>query len=213
MCTSKRDSFYATFMSCMYCSKNRTQYYRLAFVSFVHSVQNRALQLAQLTHNLFVYTQLIKTLHVTKTDHTYKQLMEMTKLVWFTGAKNVLGQTLYGNTLTTLLDDDFARLKMALHPIVVYHKESNKLAEKLFCCISDDLEHDTEFGFEMQRELVKILKKVPTVTEVDFFLTDVQNYKNMLICVDTKTILALTQLEFYLRQAMASHRVTALAVQ
>ena len=97
------------------------------------------------------------------------------------GAKNVLGQTLYGNTLRTLLDDGFDRLKMALHPIVVYHKESSKLAEKLFYCISDDLKHDTEFGFEMQRELVKILKKVPTVTEVEvFFLTDVQNYKNML---------------------------------
>ena len=89
------------------------------------------------------------------------------------------GTTLYGNTLRTLLDDGFDRLTMALHPIVVYPKESSKLAEKLFCCISDDLEHDTEFGFEMQRKLVKILKKVPTVTEVDFFLTDVQNYKNM----------------------------------
>ena len=105
---------------------------------------------------------------------------------------------------------------MALHPIVVYHKESSKLAEKLFCCISDDLEHDTEFGFEMQRELVKILKKVPTVTEVDvFFLTDVQNCKNMLnLCrhKDDFGIDALTP-EFYLRQAIASHRVMALAVQ
>ena len=143
MCTSKRDSFYATFMSCMYCSKNRTQYYRLAFLSFVHSVQNGALQLAQLTHNLFVYTQsvCVYTIHqnakllanATKTGHTYKQLMEMTKPVWFTGAKNVLGQTLYGNTLRTLVDNGFDRLKMALHPIVVYHKESSKLAEKLFC--------------------------------------------------------------------------------
>ena len=95
--------------------------------------------------------------------------MEMTKLVWFTGAKNVLGQTLYANTLRTLLDDDLDRLKMALHSIVVYHKESSKLAEKFFCCISDDLDHDTEFGLEMQRDLVKILKNVPTVTEVDFF--------------------------------------------
>ena len=86
--------------------------------------------------------------------------MEMTKLVWFTGVKNVLGQTLYGNTLRTLSDDGFDRLKMALHPILVYYEESSKLAEKLFCFISDDLKHDTEFGFEMQRELVKILKKV-----------------------------------------------------
>ena len=85
--------------------------------------------------------------------------MEMTKLVWFTGAKNVLGQTLYRNTLRTLWDVGFDRLKMALHPIVVYYKESSKLAEKLVCFISDDLEHDTEFGFETQRELFKILKK------------------------------------------------------
>ena len=126
----------------------------------------------QLAQSVCVYTihQNDKLLvNATKTGHTYKQLMEMTKRVWFTGAKNVLGQTLYGNTLRTLLDDGFDRLKMALHPIVVYHKESSKLAEKLFCCISDDLEHDTEFGFEMQRELVKILKKVPTLTEVDVF--------------------------------------------
>ena len=47
---------------------------------------------------------------------------------------------------------------MALHPIVVYCKESSKLAEKLFCFISDDLEHDTEFRFEMQRKLDQILK-------------------------------------------------------
>ena len=74
-------------------------------------------------------------------------------------AKNVLGQTLDGNTLRTLLDDGFDRLKMALHPIVFYYKEGSKLAEKLFCFISDDLEHDTEIGYEMQHELVKILKK------------------------------------------------------
>ena len=88
------------------------------------------------TQSICVYTihQNAKLLvNATKTGHTYKQLMEM-KNVWFTGAKNVLGQTLYGNTLRTLLDDGFDRLKMALHPIVVYHKESSKLAEKLFCC-------------------------------------------------------------------------------
>ena len=48
---------------------------------------------------------------------------------------------------------------MALHPIVVYYKESSKFAEKLFCFISDDQEHDTEFSFEMQRKLVQMLKK------------------------------------------------------
>ena len=130
----------------------------------VCTVQRTELSFVQRTEPILV--------NATKTGHTYKQLMEMTKLVWFTGAKIVLGQTLYGNTLRTLLDDGFDRLKMTLHPIVVYHKESSKLAEKLFCSISDDLEHDTEFGFEMQRELVKILKKVPTVTEVDSFFDE-----------------------------------------
>ena len=48
---------------------------------------------------------------------------------------------------------------MALHPIVGHYKESSKFAEKLFCFISDHLEHDTEFRFEMQRKLVQILKK------------------------------------------------------
>ena len=48
---------------------------------------------------------------------------------------------------------------MVLHLIVIYHKESSKRAEKLFCFISDDLEHGTEFRFEMQRKLVQILKK------------------------------------------------------
>ena len=43
------------------------------------------------------------------------------------------------------------------------------VSEELFCFISDDLEHDTEFHFEMQRKLVQILKKVLIVTEVDFF--------------------------------------------
>ena len=45
--------------------------------------------------------------NATKTGHTIKQLMEMTKLVWFTGAKNVLVQSL-GEYLETFLDDGFA---------------------------------------------------------------------------------------------------------
>ena len=46
------------------------------------------------TQSVCVYTihQNAKLLvNATKTGHTYKQLMEMKKRVWFTGAKNVLG--------------------------------------------------------------------------------------------------------------------------
>ena len=108
------------------------------------------------TTSVCVYTihQNAKVLvNATKTGHTIKQLMEMTKLLWFTGAKNVLGQSL----CEYLVKHSWM---MALHLIVVYHKGNSKLAEKLFCFISDDLEHDTEFRFEMQRKLVQILKKI-----------------------------------------------------
>ena len=69
--------------------------------------------------------------------------------------------------------------------IVVYYKENGKLAEKSFYSISDDLQHGTEFVFEIQRELVKILKEsVPTITEVEYFsdgcTSQCKNYKNML---------------------------------
>ena len=55
------------------------------------------------------------------------------------------------------------------NPVLKILTPSKMVAEELFCYISDDLEHDTEFRFEMQRKLVQILKKVPIVTEVDFF--------------------------------------------
>ena len=79
----------------------------------------------------------------------------------------------------------WTKLYCTLHPIVVYHKENSKLAEKSFIFIFDDLQHDTEFVFEIQRELVKILKEpVPTITEVEYFsdgcASQYKNYKNML---------------------------------
>ena len=39
-----------------------------------------------------------------------------------------------------------------LHPVVVYYKEKGKLAQKSFCFISEYLEHDTAFVYEVQRE-------------------------------------------------------------
>ena len=62
------------------------------------------------TQSVCVYTihqNATVLVNTTKTGHTNKQLMEMTKLVWFTGAKNVLGQSLC-EYLETLLDDDVA---------------------------------------------------------------------------------------------------------
>ena len=45
-----------------------------------------------------------------------------------------------------------------------------ELVEKSFCFVSDDLEHHTEFVYEVQQQLMKILKeKVPTIIEVEYF--------------------------------------------
>ena len=79
----------------------------------------------------------------------------------------------------------WSKLYCTLHPVVVYYKENGKLAQNSFCFISDYLEHDTEFVFVIQRELLKILKEtVPTITEVEYFsdgcAAQYKNYKNML---------------------------------
>ena len=72
-----------------------------------------------------------------------------------------------------------------LHPVVVYYKENGKLAQKSFCFISEYLEHDTEFVYEVQRELVKLLNKtIPTITKFEYFsdgcAAQYKNFKNML---------------------------------
>ena len=47
-----------------------------------------------------------------------------------------------------------------LHPVVVYYKENGELAQKSLCFILEYLEHDTEFVYEVQRELVKPVVKL-----------------------------------------------------
>ena len=45
-----------------------------------------------------------------------------------------------------------------LHPIVLCIKQDGKLVHHSFCFISDDNEHDTNFVYELQRELTSIIK-------------------------------------------------------
>ena len=76
-----------------------------------------------------------------------------------------------------------------LHPVVVYYKENGKLAQKSLCFISEYLEHDTEFVYELQRELVKpvvklLNKTIPTITKFEYFsdrcAAQYKYFKNML---------------------------------
>ena len=72
-----------------------------------------------------------------------------------------------------------------LHPAVVYYKENGKLLQKSFCILSDDLEHDTSFVYEIQRELLKIVRdEMPFIHKVEYFSDgcagQYKNFKNLL---------------------------------
>lgn len=72
-----------------------------------------------------------------------------------------------------------------LHPIVVYYKENGKLLQKSFCILSDDLEHDTSFVYEIMRELLKIVREeMPFINKVEYFSDgcagQYKNFKNLL---------------------------------
>ena len=109
MCTSKRDSFYATFDELYVLFKERNPVLQIGFSKFCSLRPKWCVTVGSTdTQSVCAYTihKNAKLLvNATNTGHTYKQLMEMTKLVWFTGAKNVLGQTLYENTLRTVLNE------------------------------------------------------------------------------------------------------------
>lgn len=71
-----------------------------------------------------------------------------------------------------------------LHPIVLYYKENGKLLQKSFCILSHDLEHDTSFVYDIQRELLKIIRtEMPSVNKVENFSNgcagQYKNFKNL----------------------------------
>ena len=72
-----------------------------------------------------------------------------------------------------------------LHPFVIYFKKENVLLHQSICFLSDDLEHDTNFVYEIQRDICVFIKKeMPLVVKVDYFsvgcTNKYKNYKNML---------------------------------
>ena len=58
-----------------------------------------------------------------------------------------------------------------VHPVVIYYKDGeNNLQNKLLCFISDDLDHDTSFVHELQRQTSEYIKAtLPTVETVEYF--------------------------------------------
>ncbi len=92
----------------------------------------------------------------------------------------------------------WSKSSCTLHPIVLYFKQDGKLIHQSYCFISDDLEHDTNFVYELQCELMKIIKaKLPHIERVEYFsdgcAAQYKNYKNMVnLCLHKKD-LVLTQ--------------------
>ena len=60
---------------------------------------------------------------------------------------------------------------MYLNPVVQYHKnEKNELQCISICFVSDDLDHDTSFAYELQRKTCNYIKnKLPSVSKVKYF--------------------------------------------
>ena len=67
-----------------------------------------------------------------------------------------------------------------LHPVVIYHR--NQLGDLLclsLCFISDDLEHDTSFVFNLQRQMSEFKETCPKLNRIEFSDECAGQYKNL----------------------------------
>ena len=80
-----------------------------------------------------------------------------------------------------------------LHPIVLYYMKDNKLMEKSLCYISDDLNHDTCFVYEVIKQTVQYIKaEIFATPSMMRYFSDgcagqYKNYKNFInLCLHEK---------------------------
>ena len=73
-----------------------------------------------------------------------------------------------------------------MHPVVVYYKhDKDTLQHYSLCFLSDDLDHNTTFVYEVQRQLIEILKeRQPHIKNIEYFsdgcVAHYKNYKNFM---------------------------------
>jgi hypothetical protein len=69
-----------------------------------------------------------------------------------------------------------------LHPVALYYMKDGELQCESLCVISDDMEHDTPFVYQVQAEVVKYLKReLPHVIDIEYFSDGCAGqYKNIL---------------------------------
>ena len=76
-------------------------------------------------------------------------------------------------------------ISCTLHPVALYHIKNGELHYESLCVISDDMEYDTLFVYQVQAEVVKFLEKeLPHITEMEYFsdacAAQYKNFKNIL---------------------------------
>ena len=76
-------------------------------------------------------------------------------------------------------------ISCTLHPVALYSMKDGKLHCSSICAISDDMEHDTPFVYQVQSEVVQYLKKeLPHVIDIEYFshswAGQYKNFKNIL---------------------------------
>ena len=91
-----------------------------------------------------------------------------------------------------------------LHPVVIYFKRENELLHQSFCFLSDDLEHDTNSVYEIQRDICGFIKKeMPWVAKVEYFSDGcASQYKTINTCLiyaTMRTILSYKQVGVFLQ--------------
>ena len=82
-------------------------------------------------------------------------------------------------------DFHWNNISCTLHPVALYHTKNGELQCESICVISDDMEHDTPFVYQVQAEVVKFLEKeLPHITEMEYFsdgcAAQYKNFKNIL---------------------------------
>ena len=67
-------------------------------------------------------------------------------------------------------DFDWNNLQCALHPVIINYKENSLLEHISYCVLSDDLNHDVSFVYQVQKVFLSHLKvNCPFINKVEYF--------------------------------------------
>ena len=95
-----------------------------------------------------------------------------------------------------------------MHPVVLYYKDDNKEVQcTSLCFLSSDVEHDTSFVFELQRQTCEYVKKaLPNVTLLEYFSDGrAGQYKNFKTLLNHSSDFGFVQCGASLLPVMGSH--------